>query len=437
MAVTALPAQIVQMPIFEATYMRRVGGAPVETSLMAEGIDTVTFFSSDRVPAAYLRGRLAAILRVNPWLHGRFVKPAKKGGTVDAMWDERIAEAKALERVFEVLDPSELPINRQMKYSQLTNIIRQSSAHVGQAKQLMVNAKPFFKLTVVPVPPAEEGKRKSEDNIQVGMGVSTEFAVIMSISSLLVDGTSYYRVLNMILNALPVQRLNFERKEAFWKDKINFKAVGEDPYKWSASCGKMIGRLCSRICGSRPTTFAVQIDMDKLAQAKAVAEGPEEMLSSNDVIVSKIATLSGPRVLSMPVNLRKRMDGYVAEDVGNYSTLMTYFRGDYETPQLIHSSLVPQEGTYRRRGKRATTFPGCCGSLCARELRISNWTMFGKASVAGCEQILHMPIVMPDESRGLSIIFRPKPTELAALFIAKRMDSKSVRKNGGIFSKLI
>ena len=104
-----------------------------------------------------------------------------------------------------------------------------------------------------------------------------------------------------------------------------------------------------------------------------------------------------------------------------------YDEAFYNTPGAVRSSLTPSaDGGAFLGVAPETKLPGLCGS--ATWAFVTTWASLGSSaapfdlSLGGqARQRLHLPIVWVDPCpMDVAIIFRPQPTKLAVLYLAKR-----------------
>ena len=122
----------------------------------------------------------------------------------------------------------------------------------------------------------------------------------------------------------------------------------------------------------------------------------------------------------MAINFRGKLEGCGEEDAGNYEELITYLRGDYETPALLRKSVSGRP--YRRAGTPPTAMltnwehmrGGTYGA-------ITNWSTFAKElKLDGATEELHLPLfdwakACPACVFGSLCIFQSAPGKVAAM----------------------
>ncbi|CAK9113113.1 unnamed protein product [Durusdinium trenchii] len=150
-------------------------------------------------------------------------------------------------------------------------------------------------------------------------GKLNEFALVVSISHIIADGHTYYKLFSMLTQDIPVVSLNPSRKLHFHRQRL--AAVGESEYDFIYSPGYVLNCLGSKVLYGRPRCRAYLVDAQKMNDVKVrEAETHHDLsfVSTNDVLTSVFARLIAARVCSMAVNFRHRLPGILEEDAGNY-----------------------------------------------------------------------------------------------------------------------
>ena len=114
----------------------------------------------------------------------------------------------------------------------------------------------------------------------------------------------YYQIYNMLSAEAEIRSLNVQRKNHFC-DALK-TCVGKKEYDMQLSTAffcNMIGRI---VCGGKATCRAAFVDTSKIAAAKEAGNLPPgvDFVSTNDVLVSRLARLSGVRIMEVAVNFR-------------------------------------------------------------------------------------------------------------------------------------
>jgi hypothetical protein len=192
-------------------------------------------------------------------------------------------------------------------------------------------------------------------------------------------------------------------------------------------------------------------------------------VSTNDCVVSAFLNCLQPDVVFMAANFRGKVPGFDgSDDVGNYEELITYLKGDYETPQLIRLSVLPP--IYQRYGPTfavaaqsdSSDTAKCAEAqerqrlvspmltnwqhLSAQYAAVTNWSTFAKPLVlpssptgdgepGHVDQELHLPLfdwpkACPACIFGSMVLFRPTRGRIAAIVAGKKSMMDKVKRTG-------
>jgi hypothetical protein len=168
--------------------------------LMAPGINTVSFYEGDLTGAKdYLRARLLQIWEANKWLGATIVQDKKKHGKLAALrWSTKEAP---IDDMFSFVDDPASPLCGLSSSSKYVDVVKavcgKDGANVPSGLNIIKSpTQPILRLTVAAGPPGKNA-----------------FTVVLSISHIACDGTSYYQVLNMLSSESEIMPLNVVRKQ--------------------------------------------------------------------------------------------------------------------------------------------------------------------------------------------------------------------------------
>lgn len=272
-------------------------------------ITTVTFMKGDATAAAEsLQARLGDVVAANPWLTGKLEgkcdvsenrlslvwQPEPLSATVAALFNPTLRGGKPKLSV-------QLVLNSGMSYFDVCKTVGGSAAEITTGAKAANKPEALLALSVVPdsVKPTEN------------------FAVIFSVSHVIADGHTYYKLLSM-LSGGAVEAMAVERKHEFEDALVT--AMGVEEHKLAYSGGVICNVVCGMICGGKPLIESYYTDEDKIAAAKAAGakEDGVEYVSTNDIVTSTWANASSSDLLLMPVNFREKLPAYTPNDAGNY-----------------------------------------------------------------------------------------------------------------------
>ena len=282
-----------------AARINRAGKAVVplmkgETSAImmdVPAISTVTFFegkhaAAEAAAATFLRKRLAHIVGENPWLMG--VLDHQRG-------DERpvlvVPGGPSGDELFRHAAPGEVVLHRSMPYTSIVRavaplLVKKGNLCVGRSHE------PLFRVSVVP--DAAEPDRR--------------WALVVSLSHIIADGHTFYRIYNMLCDAESVAALDVQRKASV--PDAAAEAMGPaNGFLHFPKPGLLVKVVIAMVAGKLfgPTGGVAVYEVDasfvsrKKREAKAEASVP--FVSTNDVITSSVLTASGCDIGTM-VSLR-------------------------------------------------------------------------------------------------------------------------------------
>lgn len=409
---------------------------PLEQTLltMEHPINTVSFYSVSsscdiEVVVKKLEGRVDEILKANHWLGGWYVKGYKNGSFDNSprIWYDIFGDSKA-PNLFQTLSAEDVHLTSATPFLDYEKILCNSTVLV-KTNPNIVNRKEesMFRVTVI----------ASKDK--------NELALITSMSHLLGDGHTFYRIHNMLLGE-PIIAMKPERELRYSEKVMDLMGKQEAHYISHITTDPVWAKLLRMTSeveedpGSelRMRTFVVNKHWVGNIKAAHLSEGTftditkstmrspmanaftyqmensqNPTQSTNDIIVSWFWSLVKPNVGLMAVNMRGRVDIVSDDSAGNYHNPVPYIgQEDYKTPLLIRESLA----TYRRAGRvtgsnMRTELPNPSPDLTFSI--ISNWASFRPPSTLkeeeeqeeeanlwnseGVTLIRHLPIMFPEK----------------------------------------
>lgn len=343
---------------------------------------TVTFFRG-RVGAARpeLARRIAAVLRINPWLSAK-VEPGKQGSLAATYDPDPLVDPHYAVRY-------DLTVPRDARYAELVRVLEQ--ARVSPA---VVSGFPLWRCTVVP------------------LGASM-FAVVISGAHAFVDAHTHYAVQRMVLGGAPVQTLPAVRKHQ--------ALTGLRDQEWDPPIPvlRMVSLVLSMAWGdgSAGPMRAYEIDSSWLRTRRAEMRAQGVVVSSNDILLFELARCDGGipySTMVLPVDLRlgRRVDCLEPNDVGNYLDTLVLQKQNLASPLAVRQCVSAWQ---LGESTRVASQQQLRNNAPTRSVVVSNWTLFASStSLPGAEAILHLPAVLnpawPDVV--LVIVFRPEPGKL-------------------------
>lgn len=365
------------------------------------GITTITFYEGDQSSAfTSLQARLKEIIHVNPWLAGRLVKNKKHKSLQLAYPSGALSEDK-MKPIFHD-NPSSIKIGSKMGYEELFK--EAQSAIVKKGIKLINKQDPITRLTIVPdIHSPEKG-----------------FALIFSISHVVADGYTYYKIFNQLFTDKPVEYLEVKRKQDA-ADKI-IDVVGQKSFKFFHSAPFILNLLNGAIFGKKTKSHGFYVDPEKISKVKnQVKESPAsgvDFISTNDILSSSFAKATDSRICIMAVNLRSWVKDIGSNDAGNYAGGLLFDNEVSSQPTKIRKSFqagLPVPST-------AKPLPKFREAMKCKFSLISSWSDFQEShDLEKCQQLLHLPLYDSKKAFPLdsAVVFKARPNELAVMYFTK------------------
>lgn len=155
------------------------------------------------------------------------------------------------------------------------------------------------------------------------------------------DGHTHYRLLSMFSSEQQIKSLN--SAQTFALNEKTKKMLGYDGLGWvikSAASTLYMAYNCT--FGKKAKYCTLYVDQAKVASLKAeaaAASGDVSFVSTNDVLMSRLAKLTMARILLTAVNFRDCVPGIVDSGAGNQESFMLFYQALYKTPATIRTAL--------------------------------------------------------------------------------------------------
>mmetsp|Transcript_2589 Transcript_2589/g.5652 ORF Transcript_2589/g.5652 Transcript_2589/m.5652 type:complete len:511 (-) Transcript_2589:59-1591(-) len=453
---------------------------PMEKGMLTleNPIQTISFYDGNSSDAARLLwSRLSEVVKANPWLSGWLVSDDSMN--YDPEYDDENdlrlwyneSGSSFHPGLFQYFPVGLILISRDTPYTNYEESMEEFHVAVKPNGEIINNvSESIFRVSVIPEH-CESGDLKG-------------FALVVSMSHVVGDGYTYYKIYNMLLGA-PVMALDPRRNSNFVPDVEKLMGVQEANYAkhmttdpswekffwWGDHADddtKVHGRL-----------FEISDDWlnnyksAKLARERRMNRKPlhtnefrsygsdliiynEEndivkCISTNDIITSWFWNIFQPSVGMMAINLRGRVDSATDSLAGNYHNSIAYTLSDYSSPDLIQRSL----NKCRRAGvdfDPPTILPRA--RLSTSFSVVTNWTSFHKSSSeseqAGVKDLFrgsftlvrHMPLFYPLRLRevlpqrtSFLVVFSSSPKKMGCFLIAPS-DAISKIESCGIMNEV-
>lgn len=387
------------------------------TMMMEPGISTLSFFSGSK---PQLRQRVFDICRANPWLVGTLIKDKTRHEKNAVLRTPRTVTESHIDTVF--FDQEVLSLSQEMPFAELSKVVSKNSM-VPDGNTCRKKSLPLSKFTL----------SATQEN---------EFVLIVSISHIVSDGFTYYKILSMLSKDQSIEALDFKRKREM--EEKGRKAAGESEYDFLMS-----GKIVLNVLGKMITNPKYYISAFYLDPVKIKSRKEEEdqyikgngnlsdlpfSCSTNDILASTFGQVTKSRIMMMAINWRGRLEGCLDKDAGNYESALVYDPPSYSRPSAIRKSL--NDGIPIKRFNPQPLPRGFEAITCQLSM-ITSWVFpsFNGDLVLdqGNKVLLHLPIfrttMLPFP---IAIVFTAKKDTLGVIYAGphKIMSEEKLRAAG-------
>lgn len=359
-----------------------------EPSFMrSPSVSTITFFRG-APPLIIIRRRIIEIIKANPWLTARLVyEEGKYSFKYSEDWDSDSCT-----------DHFQITYDKTMglELDYITMVEKVSSFIVGNGKSCLNSNEVLFKVSVIQSP--------------------STYALVVSISHILVDGRTFYNIYEMLSPVVKVRSLIAARVMDFPQELGKLSQVAN--YFYSVP---FVLRVLYFMVFSPKTPNARVFVIDKAwiekQKKKAIStlkdknEDKSNVISSNDILVSWWASRAKFEFALMAVNFRERLCSLTQDHAGNYSGAMVMYPNEFSSPSGVRKKVSNFLKVPESVPDASMTMRFNCG-IC------TNWSSFySELEFKGSTLLRHLPIFSRGSQRFSStmVIFCPRKGELAAL----------------------
>ncbi|ORY39337.1 hypothetical protein BCR33DRAFT_831069 [Rhizoclosmatium globosum] len=347
----------------------------------ASSMENVTFFVGEP-PIEFLRNRVETIIRLNPFLAGRFYKPDIKDSKIElrvqCSEEGVLYDSVDLSAHFQVIrdidfSPADGYVNVCGKISRIPNLV------IPIAKVCLETNAPLFRVAVL----LHSNKK--------------QFAVVTTLSHTIGDGFSFYSLYKMLSYNVQPYAMIFDRVDTKLAEREVFPDSSKDISKFAMPVfGSLISTIASYIVAKiRITVVSLYFcvwgmvntpSINWINEQKAIAIKESGYVSTNDCLAHWILTRAKCDYAALLVNQRGRVPSLTTKHFGNYVSLLYLKREDFATPSLIRKAL---HGPILQRAVTVTPFDGYMNFFC-RIGTITNLSSFYEdIELEGCKRLLH------------------------------------------------
>ncbi len=379
---------------------------------MCPSISTITFYKGIP-PLGYLKEKVAEILQHNPWLSCDTIScSGKANGDGDGIAGvEMVFDAQSIhiDEYFKITKDSSINMNMSVDDISIATIKYQVK---NGTDTLNKKNEPHFLVTVIIID-------------------ESHFGLIVSLSHVIGDGATFYKLYAMLDRNTDVRKLDAVRNHYYIKLATAKLNGDNDTYEYFFDPIVFFNFMKTLIFRPTPKVAIHRISNDWIRMQKNIFIENEnkktttnndndnvnqsvKFVSTNDILTSWYFNFVRCDVGCMAMNLRDRLEGITADMAGNYEVLVGYQPQDYVTPDLIRKSIALQRrcGSEKLPTRFETLFTKSKLSI------LSSWVTFYKdVQLEQCSQQIHLPCVENKNmvSDNLGVIFRPNANELALL----------------------
>ena len=356
-----------------------------------------------------VKKRTLKLLESNPWLGSKLVKEKKE---IKMEFDESIAPQELLDKILS--NDTKLCIDDSLEYSKMLSSIKNNV--VGTGKELVKTGELVTKISLL----------SHKINNTSGL------VVLFSISHVVADGYTYYKLLNAFFDPSQISVMNYRRKfEAV--DKIE-DFIGKINYNFVSSAAMIINVLKNMLFGKKNQYFSRFVDEQKVNTLKETYANDRKskfpFISTNDVITSHFCRATNSRLALSAINLRNRIEGVNNEDAGNYEFVLLLDKKHYQTPEAIRKVLSSKGKFKANNGK----MPSIIEALRSNITVITNASSFIEDYCLGdLKQILHLPVFKPEGVYcDFAAVYKTKDNKRAVFYFGKNTSAHKYLENSAL-----
>ncbi|MCH2110847.1 MAG: hypothetical protein MK135_16130 [Polyangiaceae bacterium] len=266
------------------------------------------------------------------------------------------------------------------------------------------------------------GKRDRLAKLSILQIDEEHFLLMFSLSHLVGDGHTFYKIFNMLSSDTEIHSLQVLRRgeistvaEIIPRENSRFMFHPRMIF-WAFRCAFSWKKM-------RIRSFELNDDYVQLQKQAAKESTMVPFLSTNDILSSSYAQLCGSNALIMAVNFRGRISGINENDAGNYEELLvidSVTSSQSQNIRLLVSDLAQQS--------KKISLPKGPAMAKSKPVLITNWAGFSRAlMLEGAQELLHLPLYSSREITFDScIVYRPHADRVAALLFMRDLDEAAV-----------
>lgn len=337
------------------------------SGLLKTSLSTITFLNNDYVSISkLLEERAEAIFQANPWIGGWIAKKTPEDEL--KLWYDPTGQERTPDAFF-CFEPGVVPLSTHTKYDQYNDICQDFDVKVRATNFLVGKNTPLWKIRVIPDAVAPD----------------RQFAVVVSMSHVLGDAHTFYKLYAMISTGT-IEALNPVRHTQFHDQAVEFMGK-EECYYINKSNPGMWGKQDSfedgRTSSDDPHEILIFTIKNEWLQTRQ-EELQDATVEQTSIILSHFFQWVEPTVGFVAYPFRESLPVVSDLDAGNYQNPIPFTAADYATPNLIQESM--------QTGKRSShdTQPLPKWSLPNTSYAFAtDWARFSKNKAFGVQ---HLPL---------------------------------------------
>jgi len=234
---------------------------------------------------------------------------------------------------------------------------------------------------------------------------SNSWSLFMTLSHVIGDGHTFYKIHNMIDNSEEITSLDTVRKEYLKEaqDKLG-------------PTNKALIYTCLMVHPTKSyKPIKLIINNNWIEQQKLQFQTENTFVSTNDIITSWFFKKCNCDIGIMSLNWRNRLKHLTDNDAGNYVGGIVFQKKDFADPTLIRKSVMSLQPC------NSVTIPDYMTIFTNNSALITNWGSFCKpVTFSGCSQHSHFPVNDKEKEPWIAwpsfcVIFTLKPGVSAVL----------------------
>ncbi len=400
--------------------------------IYASSVSSVTFYAGDISENGLLKARVEEILKENLWLSSELTYQTIQGTKHLVALHSKVYAEQILQKCYQEVIATDNStklgdLNDSCAWDSINEMLQPYTVETG-TNCINHPEKPLFKITVIKIMDPADKKKVNKT------------ALVVSLSHVLGDGHTFYRLYSFLDFRTPVTPLIATRSVDFME---KLKALqGEGLSKYCEGLPFLMGLLSTILLSQKPSATLLSINKTRIEETKKTMlllasenqlhGNSVQFLSTNDLLTSWCMSLVKSSFGIMAVNLRNRLTGFTDAHAGNYETCMFLPRDDYRSPVTIRQSSLT--GQFR-----ASQFPSIFQSLEYNISCVSNWSSFYHhlqfPEDLHIRHLVHLPLMDLQNCifKDTGIIFKPNETDLSVLLLHRTKLTKEEVLNSADF----